>query len=221
MNDQLFQKLTDSLVAGDPEACKMLTEEAIREGIEPLDIIEEGLIPGMNIVGEKFSEGEYFLPDLIIAANGMKKAMALLTPELMKREQKFESAGVIVLGTVQGDIHEIGKSLVGTMLTANGFIVHDLGPDVSIEAFISKIKETHADLLGMSALLTTTMTIQRDVIKALVDAGIRDQIKVMVGGAPVTRRWADQIGADGYAEDAMGAVKLAKKLMAPCAIETS
>jgi corrinoid protein of di/trimethylamine methyltransferase len=221
MNDHLFQKLTDSLVDGDPEACEALTKQAITEGIEPLQIIERGLIAGMNIVGEKFSEGEYFLPDLIIAANGMKKAMALLEPELVSREQKFESAGVVVLGTVQGDIHEIGKSLVGTMLTANGFTVHDLGADVPVEAFISKIKETHATLLGMSALLTTTMTVQREVIKALVESGMRDQIKVMVGGAPVTRIWADQIGADGFAEDAMGAVKLAKQLMNKHTIEAA
>jgi corrinoid protein of di/trimethylamine methyltransferase len=213
MNDHLFQELTDSLVAGDPEACENLTRQAITEGIEPLLIIEQGLIPGMNIVGEKFSSGEYFLPDLIIAANGMKKAMALLEPELMAREQKYESAGVVVLGTVHGDIHEIGKSLVVTMLTANGYTVHDLGADVPIETFISKIKESKADLLGMSALLTTTMIVQREVIKALVDAGMRDQIKVMVGGAPVTRTWADQIGADGYAEDAMRAVNLANQLM--------
>jgi corrinoid protein of di/trimethylamine methyltransferase len=221
MNDHLFQKLTDSLIDGDPEACETLTKQAIAEGIEPLQIIERGLIPGMNIVGEKFSEGEYFLPDLIIAANGMKKAMAMLEPELVSREQKFESAGVVVLGTVQGDIHEIGKSLVGTMLTANGFTVHDLGADVPVEAFISKIKETHATLLGMSALLTTTMTVQREVIKALVESGMRDQIKVMVGGAPVTRIWADQIGADGFAEDAMGAVKLAKQLMNKHTIEAA
>lgn len=213
MNENLFQQLSDSLIAGDPESCEVLTKKGIAEGIAPLLIIERGLIPGMNIVGEKFSSGEYFLPDLIIAANGMKKAMALLEPELLAREEQFESAGVVVLGTVQGDIHEIGKSLVGTMLTANGFTVHDLGADVPIEIFLSKIKETHADILGMSALLTTTMTVQRDVIKAIVEGGLRNQIKIMVGGAPVTRAWADQIGADGYAEDAMGAVKIAHQLM--------
>lgn len=213
MNELIFQKITDSLVNGDPESCETLTMQAISEGIAPLLTIERGLIPGMNIVGEKFSEGEYFLPDLIIAANGMKKAMALLEPELLAREEKYESAGVVILGTVQGDIHEIGKSLVGTMLTANGFTVHDMGADVPTEVFIAKIKETNANILGMSALLTTTMTVQRDVINALVEAGIRKEIKVMVGGAPVTRTWADQIGADGYAEDAMGAVRIAFQLM--------
>lgn len=213
MNETLYQKLTDSLVAGDPEECESLTIRAISDGIEPMEIIERGLVPGMNIVGEKFSSGEYFLPDLIIAANAMKKAMVLLEPELLAREQKFESSGVVVLGTVHGDIHEIGKSLVGTMLTANGYYVHDLGADVPIETFIAKIQDTSADLLGLSALLTTTMTVQREVINALVEAGLREKVKVMVGGAPVTRTWAEDIGADGYAEDAMGAVKLANHLM--------
>lgn len=213
MNDNIFQKLTDSLIIGDSEECESLTIQAISDGVEPLEIIERGLVPGMNIVGEKFSSGEYFLPDLIIASNAMKIAMNRLEPELIARDQKFESSGVVVLGTVQGDIHEIGKSLVGTMLTANGYIVHDLGADVPTEHFIAKIEETNADLLGMSALLTTTMTVQREVINALVEAGLRDQVKVMVGGAPISRTWAESIGADGYAEDAMGAVKLADSLM--------
>ncbi|MDD2695975.1 MAG: corrinoid protein, partial [Anaerolineales bacterium] len=182
-------------------------------GIEPMAIVKDGLIPGMNIVGEKFSSGEYFLPDLIIAADGMQKAMELLEPELRARHQAVESAGTVILGTVKGDIHEIGKSLVGTMLSANGFKVHDLGVDVPTDAFISKVKETKPDILGLSALLTTTMTVQREVIQALNEAGVRDNLKVMVGGAPVTRSWAEEIGADGYAEDAMGAVQLARNLV--------
>jgi corrinoid protein of di/trimethylamine methyltransferase len=167
----------------------------------------------MDIVGQKFSDGEYFLPDLIIAAEGMKMAMELLEPELRARQQTLETAGVVVIGTVKGDIHEIGKSLVATMLSANGFTVYDLGVDVPKEAFIAKIKETGANILGMSALLTTTMTQQREVIKALEEAGLRAQVKVMVGGAPVTKGWAEEIGADDYAEDAMGAVQKAKKLV--------
>lgn len=169
-------------------------------------------MPGMNIVGDFFAKGDYFLPDLIIAADGMKRAMELLEPELRARQQAIETPGVVVIGTVKGDIHEIGKSLVATMLSANGFKVHDLGVDVPIATFIDKIRETNANLLGLSALLTTTMTMQREVIKQLVNAGLRDQVKVMVGGAPVTRSWAEEIGADGYAEDAMGAVTLAKRL---------
>jgi len=213
MSQEIFAKLTSSLVDGDPDATFEATKEALAAGIEPMAIIKEGLIPGMNIVGEKFSCGEYFLPDLIIAADGMQKAMTLLEPELLKRQQAIESAGTVLLGTVKGDIHEIGKSLVGTMLTANGFKVHDLGVDVPTETFVAKVQEMKPDILGLSALLTTTMVMQREVIKALAEAGIRDKVKVMVGGAPVTRSWAEEIGADGYAEDAMGAVQIARQLV--------
>ncbi|RCK76078.1 MAG: 5-methyltetrahydrofolate--homocysteine methyltransferase [Anaerolineae bacterium] len=213
MSQEIFSKLTNSLVDGDPDATFEATKEALAAGIEPMAIIKEGLIPGMNIVGEKFSSGEYFLPDLIIAADGMQKAMTLLEPELLKRQQAIESAGTVLLGTVKGDIHEIGKSLVGTMLTANGFKVHDLGVDVPTETFVAKVQEMKPDILGLSALLTTTMVMQREVIKALAEAGIRDKVKVMVGGAPVTRNWAEEIGADGYAEDAMGAVQIARQLV--------
>lgn len=214
MSQEFFTKLTNSLVEGDPDATFEHTKAALAAGIEPMAIIKEGLIPGMNIVGEKFSSGEYFLPDLIIAADGMQKAMVLLEPELLKRQQAIESAGTVLLGTVKGDIHEIGKSLVGTMLSANGFKVHDLGVDVATDTFIAKVQELKPDILGLSALLTTTMVMQREVIKALGESGLRDKVKVMVGGAPVTRSWADEIGADGYAEDAMGAVQIARQLVA-------
>jgi len=213
MSNEIFSQLSKSLVDGDPDATFALTKQALESGVEPMNIVKEGLIPGMNIVGEKFSSGEYFLPDLIIAADGMQKAMDLLEPELRARNQTVESAGTVVLGTVKGDIHEIGKSLVGTMLSANGFKVHDLGVDVPTETFISKVKEINPNILGLSALLTTTMTMQRDIIHALKEAGIRTGVKVMVGGAPVTRSWAEEIGADGYAEDAMGAVQLARNLV--------
>lgn len=213
MSQEIFAKLTNSLVDGDPDATFEATKEALAAGIEPMAIIKDGLIPGMNIVGEKFSSGEYFLPDLIIAADGMQKAMTLLEPELLKRQQAIESAGTVLLGTVKGDIHEIGKSLVGTMLSANGFKVHDLGVDVPTETFVAKVQEMNPDILGLSALLTTTMVMQREVIKALAEAGIRGKVKVMVGGAPVTRSWAEEIGADGYAEDAMGAVQVARQLV--------
>lgn len=213
MSQEIFAKLTNSLVDGDPDATFEATKEALAAGIEPMAIIKDGLIPGMNIVGEKFSSGEYFLPDLIIAADGMQKAMTLLEPELLKRQQAIESAGTVLLGTVKGDIHEIGKSLVGTMLSANGFKVHDLGVDVPTETFVAKVQEMKPDIIGLSALLTTTMVMQREVIKALAEAGIRDKVKVMVGGAPVTRSWAEEIGADGYAEDAMAAVQIARQLV--------
>jgi corrinoid protein of di/trimethylamine methyltransferase len=212
MTSEIFSQLMNSLIDGDPDATYALTKQALEAGIEPMTIIREGLMPGMNAVGDKFSCGEYFLPDLIIAADGMRSAMELLEPELRVRKQTVDSPGTVVLGTVAGDIHEIGKSLVGTMLSANGFKVHDLGVNVPTSNFIQKVRETNANILGLSALLTTTMTVQRDIIHELTEAGIRNQVKVMVGGAPVTRSWADEIGADGYAEDALGAVQLARKL---------
>jgi len=213
MTDEIFTQLAQSLIDGDPDATVDLTKKALADGVEPMAIIREGLMPGMNVVGDKFGCGEYYLPDLIIAADGMQQAMALLEPELRLRNQEVESAGTMVLGTVKGDIHEIGKSLVGTMLSANGFKVFDLGVDVPTEQFVAKVKETGANLVGLSALLTTTMTVQKQVIEALKAAGLREQVKVMVGGAPVTRSWAEEIGADGYAEDAMGAVGLARQLV--------
>jgi corrinoid protein of di/trimethylamine methyltransferase len=213
MSQETLSEITQSIVLGESEDTVRLTEDLLAAKVEPMTIIREGLMPGMNIVGDKFGTGEYFLPDLIIAADCMKAAMNLLEPELVKREQAFQSAGVVVLGTVKGDIHEIGKSLVGTLLSANGFKVHDLGVDVATDKFIEKVKETGAELVGLSALLTTTMVKQREVIQSLQEAGIRDKVKVMVGGAPVTKSWAKDIGADGFAEDAMGAVKIARTLM--------
>jgi corrinoid protein of di/trimethylamine methyltransferase len=213
MSDDILSKITASIVEGEPENTVNLTRNALESNLEPLTIINQGLVPGMNIAGEKFARGEYFLPHLLIAAKGMQGAMTLLEPELQTGGGALEGAGTAVIGTVQGDIHEIGKSLVGTMLSVNGFHVHDLGVDVPIEQFVEKVEETNADLLGLSALLTTTMVVQREVIDALVKAGRRDKVKVMVGGAPVNREWAEEIGADGYAEDAMRAVEVARELM--------
>jgi corrinoid protein of di/trimethylamine methyltransferase len=215
MSTDLLTKITDSIVEGDPDAAVAHTREALAAGLAPMTIIDEGLLPGMRVVGDKFSSGEYFLPNLIVSATGMKRALQEIEPELKARRQTRRSAGTVVIGTVRGDIHEIGKSLVGTMLSANGFDVHDLGVDVPTEKFVSVVRETGADLVGLSALLTTTMNVQRKVIEALGAAGLRERVKVMVGGAPVSRAWADEIGADGYAEDAVGAVDLAVKLASP------
>lgn len=212
MNQDIITQLITAIVEGETEQAVELTRQALATGLEPMTIIDRGLIPGMDIVGEKFSSGEFFLPNLIISANGMQEAMKLLEPELSARQQERKSAGKVVIGTVHGDIHEIGKSLVATMLSANGFQVYDLGVDVSVETFLAKIRETDANLLGLSALLTTTMVVQREIIAALKQAGLRERVKVMVGGAPVTRSWAEAIGADGYAEDAIGAVAVAKQL---------
>lgn len=214
MCSELLAQIVASLVAGDPDATVDGTRQALAAGIEPLAIIDGGLVPGMRIVGEKYSTGEYFLPNLIVSASGMKQAMAILVPELKARRQHLTSSGTVVIGTVRGDIHEIGKSLVATMLAANGFEVHDLGVDVPTDAFVARVKEVGANLVGLSALLTTTMHGQKDVIDALTKAGLRAQVKVMVGGAPVTRKWADDIGADGWAQDAVAAVDLATRLVA-------
>ncbi len=214
MSTALLAQITSSLVEGDPDATVAGVRAAIAAGLEPMTIIDGALVVGMRTVGEKYASGEYFLPNLIVSANGMKQAMALLEPELKARRQSLKSAGTVVIGTVRGDIHEIGKSLVGVMLAANGFEVHDLGVDVPVDTFIARVKETGANLVGLSALLTTTMHGQKDVIEALVKAGLRAQVKVMVGGAPVSRTWADGIGADGWAQDAVSAVDLATKLVA-------
>jgi len=213
MSNTLLAKITASLVEGEPDETVALTRQALEAHLEPLTIINDGLVLGMNIVGEKYQSGEYFLPHLIIAANGMQQAMALLDPELKARQQALARAGTMVIGSVAGDIHEIGKTLVGTMMSAAGFEVHDLGVDVPTETFVNKVNETGANLLGLSALLTTTMAVQREVIEALEEAGIRDRVKVIVGGAPVSHEWADSIGADGYAEDAVGAIELARRLL--------
>jgi corrinoid protein of di/trimethylamine methyltransferase len=213
MVDKLLTGITASIVEGEPDKTVDLTRQAIEANVEPLTIIDEGLVPGMNVVGAKFQSGEYFLPHLIIAASGMQQAMELLEPELQARQEAVERAGTVVIGSVAGDIHEIGKSLVGTMMAATGFQVYDMGVDVPTETFVTKVQETGADVLGLSALLTTTMTVQREIIEALEEAGIRDQVKVIIGGAPVNQEWADTIGADGYAEDAVGAIELVNRLI--------
>ncbi len=213
MQDETFSAMRQSIVNGAPDTAAHLAQQAIAAGIAPLDAIHNGYVPGMHEVGEQFARGQMFLPDMMASAEAMRAAMAVLDPELKKQGAERPLAGVVVLGTTKGDIHEIGKTLVGTLLTAHGFQVHDLGVDVSGEKFAAKAKELGADIVGVSALLTTTMRNQKTVVEALEKSGLRAQVKVMVGGAPVTRRWAGEIGADGYAKDAMSAVALARDLM--------
>ena len=213
MSQDLYTQLAMTVIEGEEELAVSLTRQALEQGLSPLEIIEKGLAPGIEVVGEKFSCGEYFLPHLVMAGNTMKAALTWLEPALKASGMTRETLGTVVLGTVAGDIHEIGKSLVGTMLTASGFVVHDLGVDVPVGKFITAVRETGAGLLGLSALLTTTMGVQRKVIEELTEAGLRDRVKVMVGGAPVSGQWAQEIGADGYAEDAAGAVALARQLV--------
>jgi len=205
--------MRQSIIDGAPDTAAMLAQQAISDGIAPIDAIHEGFVPGMHDLGEQFARGQMFLPDMMASAEAMRSAMAVLDPELKKVGAERPMSGVVVLGTTKGDIHEIGKILVGTLLTAHGFRVHDLGVDVSGEKFAAKARELNADIVGVSALLTTTMRNQKSVVEALEKAGLRAQVKIMVGGAPVTRRWADEIGADGYAKDAMSAVALARELM--------
>ena len=213
MPDNPFSAMRQSIIDGVPDTASGLAQQALAQGVAPLDAINHGYVPGMHDVGEQFARGEMFLPDMMASAEAMRSAMAVLEPELKRLGAERPMAGVVVLGTTKGDIHEIGKTLVGTLLTAHGFRVHDLGVDVPGEKFAAKARELGADIVGVSALLTTTMRNQKGVIESLEKAGLRSTVKVMVGGAPVTRRWAEEIGADGYAKDAMSAVALARELM--------
>ncbi len=213
MSEELLAAMKQSIIDGDEEAAAAVAQQALDAGLDPLEAINRGYVEGMSYVGDQFSAGEMFLPDMMLAAEAMKAAVAVLEPEMQKRGTQRQMLGRVVLGTVKGDIHEIGKNLVATMLGASGFEVYDLGVDVPFDKFILKAREVNADIIGMSALLTTTMTGQRTVIEMLDDMGLRPKVKVMIGGAPVTRSWAAEIGADGMSEDAMGAVALAKKLV--------
>ena len=211
MKEEIFEKLAQAVVDGEQEDAVALAKEALDQGLDPLECITKGLTVGIQRVGEMFSCGDYYLPELIIGADVMKAALEILEPALVGG-QKREVVANVVLGTVQGDLHEIGKTLVGTMLTANGFQVKDIGVDQPPSAFIEAIKEADATIVGASALLTTTMLQQEKLIRALEEAGIRDKVKIMVGGAPITEEYAKKIGADGYAEDAISAVNLAFRL---------
>jgi len=213
MSDELFQAMAQSVIDGDPDVAADLARKAVEAGIDPLEAINKGFVPGVDYVGEQYSKGEMFLPDLVLAGEAMKAAIAVLEPEIARKGGQRQTLGTVVIGTVEGDIHDIGKTLVATMLSVGGFRVYDLGVDVPVPTFVEKAREVNADIVGMSALLTTTMVRQRDVIEALEDAGLRSRVKVMVGGAPVTRAWAQEIGADGYSEDAIGAVAVARQLL--------
>ena len=213
MSEELFKQMAQAVIDGDDEEAAALALRAVDQKVDPLEAINKGFTAGMDVVGELYSSGECFLPDLILGGEAMKAALAVLEPALKASGQSRQVSGIVVLGTVKGDIHEIGKSLVGSMLSASGFQVYDLGIDVDANEFVIRAREYNADIVALSALLTTTMLHQRDVIEHLAEAGFRERVKVMVGGSPVTQGWADQIGADGFAEDAAGAVVVAKKLM--------
>jgi trimethylamine corrinoid protein len=206
--------MSQSIIDGDPEAAVRLAGEGLTAGLSAPDIITNGFLPGLDKVGILWEDGDYFLPELIQSAEAMKTAMAVLRPVLEKiAGGAAMTRGRAIIGTIEGDIHDIGKNLVSSLLSANGFEVLDLGADVNIDRFIDAAVEAKADLICLSALLTTTMVNQRRVLTRLLERGLRDRFKVLVGGAPVTRKWAEEIGADGYGENATAAVRAALKAL--------
>jgi corrinoid protein of di/trimethylamine methyltransferase len=208
-----YQEMAQSIFEGDTEKAIILARRSIESNIHPLDAISKGFVKGINSIGEQFGRGEAFLPELVMAGEAMKAAVSVLEPELARLGSQREILGKVVLATVEGDIHEIGKSLVGTMLNAAGFEVHDLGVDIPSDQIIKKAISVNADIIGMSALLTTTMVRQQEVIQELDQEGLRPRFKVLVGGAPITKEWFSKIKADGFSEDAISAVKVARQLV--------
>lgn len=208
---EILDQIARELFAGNAKAVAELVEKALEEGLAPQEILNDGLIKGMNEVGVKFKANEIYVPEVLIAARAMKAGMEILRPKLV--ETGVEPVAKMVIGTVKGDLHDIGKNLVAMMMEGAGFQVIDLGIDVPAEKFIQAVQEHKPQLVGMSALLTTTMIQIRENIKAFKEAGIRDAVKIMVGGAPVTQKFADEVGADGYAPDAASAVDKAKELL--------
>lgn len=212
MSNDVFERMVDATVTGDREACVALAEDALVQGIPPTDIIQKGFTKGMVIVGGKFERMEYFLPDLMRSADAVNAAMEVLKPHMLE-EQDEDGAGTVVLGTIQGDLHDVGKNIVRIMLQASGFKVYDEGTDVSVRRFVERAEEVDADIIAASAILTTTMAYMPDLVDLLTDMGVRDKYLVMVGGGPVNEDWALKIGADGYGENATQAVSVAKALM--------
>jgi corrinoid protein of di/trimethylamine methyltransferase len=209
--EEVFQRLRDAIVQLDIDGIRRIAQEALDKGIPAYEAVMEGMSKGMEIVGKKFEEGEFFLSDLIMAGETMKAGMEVLKPHLKAGQVK--SMGRVVIGTVKGDIHDIGKNIVSTLLSSAGFEVHDLGVDVDVDRFVKAVQEFKAHILAMSALLTVTMPYMEEVIKAVEKAGIRSQLKIIVGGAPLSEDYAKRIGADAYAEDAVTGVEKCKKLM--------
>jgi 5-methyltetrahydrofolate--homocysteine methyltransferase len=207
-----LQALADAVINGQKDEAEQLTREAIDEGVKPSKIINDGLIAGMSVVGEKFKNNEFYVPEVLIAARAMQSAMGHVKPLLTEGE--MQSKGKVVIGTVKGDLHDIGKNLVAMMLEGGGYDVIDLEVDVSPDDFVSTASEQDANCIALSALLTTTMPSMKDTVDALVEAGLKDQVKVVIGGAPVTQSYADEIGADGYAPDAASAVDKVAELLA-------
>jgi len=206
-----MEQISKAVIEGRIEEIERLTGEALKAGKTAKEILDEGLVRGMDYVGIQFKKGDLFIPEVLLSARVMQASLNILKPEFA--EDRVKMRGKVVLGTVKGDLHDIGKNLVGMMLEGAGFEVYDLGIDVAPEAFVEAVKEKKPDIVGMSALLTTTMGMMRNTIGALVEAGVREKVKIMVGGAPMTEEFAQQIGADGYGNDAMAAVDLARQFV--------
>lgn len=202
--------ITNALIAGDEGQLLGLVQQSIQSGIDPGEILSQGLIKGMDILGEKMENGDVFIPEVLKCATNMNAALEILKPHLP--EDSMDAAGKVVIGTVKGDLHDIGKNLVMMMLESVGFQIINLGVDVAPEAFVDAIKENAANIVALSALLTTTMPMMKQTIDYITESGLRDQVKVMVGGAPVTKKFANEVGADGFASDAGSATKLAKQI---------
>ncbi|MBU1475736.1 MAG: corrinoid protein [Acidobacteria bacterium] len=207
----LFTEIAESVVNGEDTLTRELMEKALAEGLPSAELLENGLVAGMSVVGQRFKNNEIFIPEVLVSARAMKAGMEILRPHLVQDD--LQSRGKVVMGTIQGDLHDIGKNIVAMLLEGAGFEVIDLGADVKIERFVEAAKTEEADLVGMSALLTTTMINMKTVIEDLKKAGLSKPVKTMIGGAPVTRDYADRIGADGYASDASQAVDLALHLL--------
>lgn len=213
MASSILEELKSAVMEGDSEKSLEFAKKALESGISPLDAITKGLAKGVKMVGDLFSEGEVFLVELVMAGDAMKAGMSVLLPVIRESKTEMVSEGKVVIGTVQGDIHSIGKDIVGTLLEAEGFEVLNIGEDVSTETFVDKVREHKPDVLGLSSLLTATLPAQKDVIEKLKAAGLRKDVKVIIGGAPTTQEWSNEIEADGWAGDAVSAVGLVKKLL--------
>jgi corrinoid protein of di/trimethylamine methyltransferase len=208
----LLEQIVEATVEGDEERCVALAQQALDQGLNPVEAIEEGYSKGMVIVGDLFSRMEYYLPDLMLSARAVNSAMNVLRPHLLQQGDE-RSQGTVVLCTIQGDLHDVGKNIVKIMLQASGFEVHDMGVDVPVRRLIEKAEEVNADIVAASAILTTTMAYMPDIVTLSMDMGLRDKYQIMLGGGPVTPDWATEVGADGYGETATEAVEVAKRLM--------
>lgn len=207
------EEIINAVLSFDAEKVTETTKKALNQGQDPVKVVDE-LTKALRIVGKKFEDGEFFLMHLVAAAEPVQRVIKdVLEPEMVKKKAERKSLGKVVLGTVAGDIHDIGKNIVGAMLFAAGFEVYDIGKDIPAEQFVTKAKEVNARIVGASALLSTSLPVQREIVEGIVAAGLRDRVKLMFGGAPVTEEWVKEIGGDGYAENAMEAVNVAKRLL--------